>query len=290
MNKYFEFCNKYTLDPTPCPSTQVTWFVAYMARTLKPVSIRNYVSALNDFLKGEGETPVDFTNVGISRVLAGASRTLGEEVRRAAPILPRNLVLMFDYLTEAPIHNAIRAAILTAFRALLRSQNVTMSVAVIRRKSFKFMPWGMLVEVERCKTIQKKERVLRLPVAFCPDQRICAVYWTARHFREVPAPPEAPAFMLPYNPPTPLTYDTYQETIKFLCELSGLNPKDFSTHSLRRGGTTFVWLSGATKEEIKARGDWSSETYLIYLDSPLEVRISRDIHVANNMSLVAGQI
>ena len=88
MKKYYTFCEKYHLLPTPCPTHQVCWYVAFMARTLRPVSIRNYVTALSDFLKTEGLPPVDYLDVGISRALAGASKTLGEEVRRASPLLP----------------------------------------------------------------------------------------------------------------------------------------------------------------------------------------------------------
>ena len=280
MNKYFKFCETYELHPTPCPPYQVAWYVTYMARTIRPVSIRNYVSALTDFLLTEGFPPVDLSDVGTSRSMAGASRSLGEEVRRAAPILPANLLSMFSHLTEAPIHNAFRAAILTSFRALLRKQNITCSPAVLRRQDFHFFPWGILIEVHKTKTLQKKEKVLRLPVTFCPDKRLCAAYWVTRHFQEVPASPDSPAFMLPYTPPSPLDYDTYSHLLSFLCACAGLNPADYSSHSLRRGGTTFLWLTGASKEEIQSRGDWSSDAYKVYLTSPLEERIARDMQVA----------
>ena len=95
--------------------------------------------------------------------------------------------------------------------------------------------------------------------------------------------------MLPYPEPAPLDYDTYNNMIKHLARCIGMNPADFSTHSMRRGGSTFLWLAGATTEEIKKRGDWSSDAYQIYLTTPLEERIARDVQVADTMSLlVAG--
>ena len=288
MKKYFKFCAEYDLGPVPCPSHQVAWYITFMTRTLRPVSIRNYVTALSDFLQTERSPPVDYQDVGISRALAGASNSLGEEVRRAAPILPTNMLKMFSFFTEQPVHNALRAAILTAFRALLRSQNVTDSPAVLRRRNFKFHPWGMLVEVEKTKTLQRREKVLKIPVALCPDKRLCAVTWTARHFNEVPASEDSPAFIIPSVPPAPLDYDTFQAAIKYWSGLSGLDPADYSTHSMRRGGTTFIWLAGATQEEIQARGDWSSDAYKLYLTCPLEERISRDIQVAATIASVAA--
>ena len=227
--------------------------------------------------------------MGVSRVLAGASRTLGEEVKRAAPLLPLHLLSIFNELSEAPIHNMLRAAMLTSFRALLRKQNITQSDVVLRRRNFKFYPSGMLVQVEKSKTIQRREKLLQLPVTYCLDRHLCAVYWTKRHFLEVPMGQDSPAFCIPQVVPVPLDYVTYQQMIKFFAEMGGLDPTEFSSHSMRRGGTTFLWLTGASKEEIQARGDWSSDCYKIYLASPLEERISRDIQVSATVcSVVAG--
>ena len=158
VNKYYKFCEEFDLDPIPCPTYRVAWYVTWMTRTLKAVSIRNYVTGLSEHLKGEGAPSVDYGDVGISRCIAASSRTLGEEVRRAAPILPGHMVKMFTHITEEPIHNTLRAAFLTAFRAMLRKQNVTLSEAVLRRRNFTFTEWGMLVEVEKSKTIQKRRK------------------------------------------------------------------------------------------------------------------------------------
>ena len=286
INVYLGFCEKFDLMPTPCPPSQVALYITYMARRLSASSIRNYVSGLSYFLKCEGSPAVDYQDFTVIRAMAGASRKLGEAVRQAAPLLPAQLKVMLGFLSDAPVHVLFKAAILTSFRALLRKQNVTDSDATLKRRDFQFFKWGMIISVGKSKTIQKGERKVLIPVTYTPDESLCAVRWTQRHFEQVPMSQEGPAFAYPSTPSKALPYHTHQAAIKWLAGLAGMDPDWFSSHSLRRGGTTFLWLAGASIEEIKARGDWSSDTYMTYLSTPMEERIRRDLQVATTISAV----
>ena len=57
-----------------------------------------------------------------------------------------------------------------------------------------------------------------------------------------------------------------------LKQVGVLEPKRYSSHSLRQGGTTFCFLCGVPTEMIKLLGNWSSDTFLVYLEYPLETR------------------
>ncbi len=59
----------------------------------------------------------------------------------------------------------------------------------------------------------------------------------------------------------------------------GLNPLGFSSHSFRRGGASWAFHSKVPGELIKVHGDWSSDTYLRYLDLSMNQKLS----VAPNM-------
>ena len=61
--------------------------------------------------------------------------------------------------------------------------------------------------------------------------------------------------------------------IKHLASLVSLDPKDFSGHSLRRGGATFAFQCGIPAELIKLQGDWRSDAYMLYLSLPLADRL-----------------
>ena len=46
-------------------------------------------------------------------------------------------------------------------------------------------------------------------------------------------------------------------------------------------------LCGATLEEIRVRGDWTSNAVFLYLQTPLSVRILNDMRVA---TILAGNV
>jgi hypothetical protein len=45
----------------------------------------------------------------------------------------------------------------------------------------------------------------------------------------------------------------------------GKNPKQFSTHSFRRGGASWAFSSEIPSELIQLYGDWKSDAYKNYL-------------------------
>ena len=280
-NKYRGFCEEFGLVPIPCDSERVVLYIAYMARTMKVSSIRDYLSGLNHLLKFTGATPIDYQNYKVHMAIEGIKHKLGMAVKRAAPLLPRQLVMMFSHLTENRGHVTFRAALLTSFRGLLRKQNVTDSPVTLLRSDICMTSWGMMVSIRGSKTIQYGDRVLKIPIARLSDQTLCAVYWTARHFKEIPAPPSSPAFLR--APGAALEYETYMDILKYVAEEAGLNPRDYSSHSLRRGGTSYLRSVGASIEELKVRGDWKSDAVMLYIQQPIEERIAFDLRVANEL-------
>ena len=214
-------------------------------------------------------------------------RSLGAFVRQAKPLLPEHLLLMFDMLLDSPCHTTFRAVMLVCFRGLLRKGHVTASDAPLLRKDFQFFEWGMLITVRKSKVIQYSERVVELPVNRVDPTDLCAVHWVEKHFSQVPAGPDEMAFRLPsVVGSVPLQYPTYLNILKRLCEVVGLQARDFSSHSLRRGGATFLHLTGAPITEIMIRGDWSSDTVYQYITTPLNYRIMEDLRVANVLSKI----
>ena len=277
-NKYRKFCAEFDLIPLPCLSGRVVLYIAHLARTMKATSIGDYLSGLNHLLKSADSAPIDYKNYKVHMAIEGAKRKLGMAVKRAAPLLPLQLRAMFTHLTVNPGHVAYRAAILTSFRGLLRKQHVTLSNVVLKRRDIQLTTWGMMLLIRGSKTIQYGDRILKIPIARLNETELCAVYWVTRHFAEMPAPPESPAFMVSKD--VPLDYDMYMGILKYTAEQAGLDPKDYSTHSLRRGGTSYLRSVGATIEELKTRGDWKSDAVLLYIQEPLEDRIAFDLRVA----------
>lgn len=287
MKLYFKFCEEFKerLSPTPCPPEQLRMYISYIARKLSYSSIKNYVSALNGFLKEEGEPPIDYKAHRLVKLMRGIRRTLGDAKHQSPPLLPSHLKKMLATTNNSPGHRAIYAAILCSFRALLRKCQVTVSESTLTRHNFSFYEWGMIIQVVKSKTIQFKERELLIPVAYTSNRDLCAVTWTARHFADFPADDASPAFLLPQgDSTTPLTYAIYNASIKLWCSKIGLDPLSISSHSLRRGGATFMRMSGASIQEIKERGDWHSDAVYDYLHAPLSERISVELRASHILS------
>ena len=153
-------------------------------------------------------------------------------------------------------------------------------------QDFRFYSWGMMIIVRCSKTIQFGQRKLLIPIARVANRDICAIHWVSRHFNEVPVGPNELAFQVPASGGgyKPLEYVTLNSTIKHFADCAGLDPSKFLSHSLRRGRCTFLAMEGASLEEIKSRGDWSSDTVFAYITTPLSERILADMCVAVALS------
>ena len=283
VRAYLDFCETFEdrLEPYPCGEDQVCLYMTFLARRLCYSSIRNYLSALCNHLKDLELEAINYSSHKIKKCMTGIRRIKGDGVKQAAPLLPAGLLRLFALLQPSLGHTAVRAAMLLSFRGLLRKAHVTDSDAACRRKDISFHPWGLMISISKSKTIQFREKVHRIPVAKVRNKELCAVYWVKRHFQECPAPRGAQAFRVPRNGNSvPLSYSYYLSVIKYLCAVAGLDPTLFSTHSLRRGGATFLRLCGAPIEVIKERGDWQSDAVFVYLKASLAERLTTDMRVA----------
>lgn len=289
IRKYLTFCETFRRAPNSCDADQICLFITWLSKSMRYASIRSYLSSLNLHLKSLGLAAIDYENFNIKRCLSGARRALGDAPRQAEPILPSQLAAMLSRLSDSPGHTAFKAAILTSFRGLLRKAHITRSDAALLRQDFTFHKWGMTIRVSKSKTIQYAERTLEIPVSRVSHPFLCAVKAVERHFMQVPALPGDQAF----RTPTPsgsdaLEYTNYSAVLKKLCSDTGLDPKSFSSHSLRRGGATYLLLAGSSIQEIKTRGDWASDCVYLYLRVPLQERIADDIRVATMLASVGA--
>ena len=293
MRRYLEFVEAFSEShsPLPCDSAQVALYATWLARTLRYSSVLNYLSGLNFFLKQNEAPTIRYTDFIVASTLKGIRRDRGCPPKQATPLLPGMLMNMFAFLSTNPGHNAWRAAVLCSFRGLLRKCQVTASESCLQRRDFRFFGWGMIINIRRSKTIQFGERHLEVPVARCPQRQLCAVHWTERHFRETPSPPEAMAFRVPTGGggEEPLPYAVYQASLKVFAGKAGIDPEAVSSHSLRRGGCTYLSMCGATLEELRTRGDWSSDTVFTYIKTPLTARIMNDMRVATSLALTVPE-
>ena len=116
---------------------------------------------------------------------------------------------------------------------------------------------------------------LVIPLLHTPRSVLSPVSAYLNMLSVVPAPPDCPLFVLPPDAgfgPQPIVYDWFQKVFKLCVQSVGVDPSSFSSHSFRRGGTTFAFESGASPDLIKKQGDWKSDCYQRYVDDSVTKR------------------
>ena len=75
----------------------------------------------------------------------------------------------------------------------------------------------------------------------------------------------------------PLTNGKVTQLVRATMEAAGVDPRPFSSHSLRIGGATAALAAGVPPEAIRVMGRWDSEVYEIYCrrSKQLALRLGR---------------
>jgi integrase len=98
------------------------------------------------------------------------------------------------------------------------------------------------------------------------------------------APVTGPAFVLQDKAGfRPLLYKAFVKKLKSSLQVMGLDPKLYSSHSLRRGGATWAARVGLTGDVIQMLGDWQSDAYLLYLSIPMSSKIGNMVEFYNKL-------
>ena len=264
---------------------QVTRYVAYLSQRLAPASIPKYLNVLR-ILHLEAGLPDPHVHdmYHPKAVLTGFEKLRGLTPRRMSPITPSILLNLRALLDLSQVDDSnMWAATLTGFFGLLRKSNLFPPTTTgfdpgkhLSRSDFQPMPWGYIVRVRWTKTIQKKERVLEIPLLALDGHPLCPVNALRHAFRlTAGGDPCGPAFLRAVKRGlTPLLYRWYMERFRALLKRVGCEPDEYGSHSLRRGGASWALQCGIQSDVIKILGDWKSQAYQAYLEVSLEQKLS----------------
>jgi hypothetical protein len=290
--KYIAFCALLLIPVVPTTVDTMCRFAVYLSDTLCYVSIDNYVSgviSLNRYFGYDvSHIRPDFV---FSTTMKGLRRMLGDPAPTRITLTLENLLnmsLSIDWLSVN--ERSVWACIATSFRSLLRKcnlvpDNLKLEGHYMRRKSLRFMPWGVLLKISSSKTIQYGQRLHLIPLTYAPGSPLCATSLLKQHFIDMPAEsPDTPVFLLSRGGSSvPLTYPVLITYLKRLLRTINMDVPGAGVHSLRRAGAAFLHHSGVPLEDIRQTGDWASLTALIYLAKPLSSRIDLDRLVVNTI-------
>ena len=251
INRYLDFCIEYKLPPVPANGAQLRRFAQYLADspTISAIeTINNYLWGLRTFHRMLNLPPPDTTEFLTGLTLRGLKLVLARPIRQAEPMTPEIMEKMFVFVnTQEEEQMVAWTALVVGFHLLLRKSNLVPdtqgtfdSTKQLARKNLCLAKNVVLVEIEWCKTLQFKEKILVLPLIKLKNNIICPVYWIWRLICTVHASPYDPLFCYHRRGKYMiLTYPRLTFWFRHWLDQSGVNSKVFTLHSYRRGVQLF---------------------------------------------------
>ena len=270
--------------PVPVQTPHLLQYAAFLARSLKPQSLRGYLNIIGILHKEFGFPNPLIDNWPLKSLLTGIKRKVGAPPNQKLPITEAILLRLHSTLNFTLSFDASFWAIcLVAFFGMFRKAHLLPvssgkfdSSKQLTKADFRVFPWGTVITIRWSKTIQFRERVVEIPLPCIPRSRLCPTTAIIHAFSFTPSTPDSQAFNwvpTPSSDPQIFTYALFLRKLRDHLSLIGVDPKLYAGHSFRRGRASFAYQSGVPIELIKALGDWRSDTILIYLTMPLTTRL-----------------
>ena len=272
---YIKFCLTIGIPQVPITSNNLCRYAAYLARTCRYNTIRQYLNIIRILHLEAGLSNPLRENWFLQSVLLGIKRIKGDKVIQKLPITPDILLAMKAKLTKKPFDVAFWAICLVAFFGLFRKGNLLLKtiddfdpIKHISRDDFLVTDNGLLIRVRWSKTIQFQQRELLVPLPKLPNHPLCPVIAVLNSFLLFPPQAEgkpAPSFVI--------TQGQFTNKLSSILSSLGYDSSRYSGHSFRRGGASWALECGLSSDVIQMLGDWRSSAYQRYLHLPLHTHI-----------------
>ena len=280
INTYVTFCIEHELDLFPASVLQTCRYLQYLSEFHETVeSSKSYVSGVQSLHQLFGFPPPESSDYLFQLTVSGIRHDKAHMVKQAYPVTPE-IMAAISMLVEINDKEQLSAwiTLLMGFYLLFRKSNLVPDSAIsfdktkqLTRANFYKFSDCYLVKAYWAKNLQYRDRCLDIPLLPNPYLRLCPVYWLDLYFALVPALGMEHAFVVQkQGTRVPLSYPVLTKWMKVWVERLGWDPKEFSSHSLRRGGVQWVVQCGLSHQVIKLLGDWKSQAYMCYLDLSLQ--------------------
>lgn len=268
---YQEYCKRYRLNCIPCTLYQAADYLSFLSLFMKYSSVLVYYQSVRFFHKVFGLQAPTLSHPYLKSILAGISNVPGSRSVQKDPITPDHLYKLSKVVHwEIDAHVLTWAALVIMFRTLLRVSHVTDSPHTLLRNDLHLHKWGMVLLIHSSKTMKKGEEAISIPVVNSITQLLCPVYWTRYILKRFPCE-RADRPLLSSNKLPKFTYSMFMRVFSLLLKEANIVGK-FGSHSLRRGGATFMSNKGLAVQEIKTKGLWKSDVVQKYIVPSLSAR------------------
>ena len=283
LNAYQKFCDRYMLQYFPCDNRQLCRFGQHLSGTFEsPDAVGNYLSRLCTMIALLGLEVPDVKDRQMHMFSVGLRRIMQHAVKQAAPVTPQILARLSKVVNYKDRIEVIAwTAVLVGFYMSLRKSNLVPEAMdrfnpeqQFRRQDVNVgLDRAMMFEIKWTKTIQFRQKLLRVPVLPAQNKAVCPVFWVHKMLLDNPRSPQDTLFLI-NNPQQKLCLSANQLIYRLRKWLKMIGEDDmaFSLHSLRWGGATFTYQSDMESQMIKLLGDWASDCYKRYIDVSIDQR------------------
>ena len=279
IRQYLYFTLSFALQILPASGDTVICFMEFMSATSSYEHLKHLLFSVK-FLHQAYDLDFPENSFKLDMTMQGLKRRLARVPYQVLPITPKILREMYRHLDMRKNEDlALWCSFLVSFYGLLRKKNSVPesstyeSSKVLTRRNFSidlnnnciYMYMGF------SKTNQFGARDLVLPIPGNSDSALDPVRHLQELFLRVPALPNAPAFT--HGRGRFITYTKFTTRLKSLLTSAGYTASQFSGHSFRRGGASFLHACGGTTLMVQAAGDWTSNCFTRYLFLSVEQRL-----------------
>ena len=280
---YWDFCQYYRLAPLPASFKLLCLFAQFLSRKFKSAdTVAGYINGVKWLHVFRGYSTEGFDHFAVKMVCQGIARQKKHVPNQALPMTPEILAELYKLLDLDDSNDVtFWTAILFSFYIMLRKSNIVPtskssfdSKQQLTRGDITEAPNMLLVTIKWSKTIQTGQRQHVVPLLTVPGSPLCPVTIYKRMVSLVPGRQNDPLFSVKKGDKWgPMTYIEYQSKMRSLISSTGRSGKAYSSHSLRRGGATYLASVGVSKELIKLMGDWKSDAVDKYIHVSLESKV-----------------
>lgn len=255
---------------------------------MKHSSILIYYQAVVFYHKVFGLAAPPLSHPYLKSILSGILNIPGSRAVSKDPFTPELLLDLAKFVSlDLDAHVLCWTGLLIMFRSLLRVSHITDSAHTLTRADVRVQDWGVTLSIRSSKTMKEGEGVVLLPLVISNDSRLCPVFWIKLILRRYPRGPTSPLLSSARLPK--FTYSLFTRVFSALrCRAQIVG--NYSSHSLRRGGATFMANQGMRLQEIKEKGLWKSNAVQRYIVPSLQSRKQVDKKFSSLLSCFGGLV
>ena len=172
LRAYLRFCIYFECDPVPINNTNLFLYAVFLACTLKPDSVRQYLNIVRLIHLESGLSNPLEGNYALRMLLRGIQKRKGQPPRQKLPITPS---ILKEIVTKLDLSDSFQATFwavcLVAFYTFCRKStllpkspknfNKTLDLC---QKDICVSGNGLLITIKRTKTLRYRDRLLQIPI------------------------------------------------------------------------------------------------------------------------------